>query len=270
MGDRRAGPVRRRRVPHRLPDDRAQSTRLDRSKAIGRHGRECHRPEGGRAMAQDQAAGATKRQSPVRRMVATLVDNKILDRYDGELEEHIATTYSALRRGMAVLAWFLPVVLWSFGTVFGIGLLDSMSAYYYEPEGRDALDTSAALWFYVVGLLPSFVIYLAYRAITHRSITKSTVLIMFAISVGYVITMLFLSATGTFEVLYNYTPMRTIFVGFLCITGSFLYLYKGFTKLENLLLNVAGISAVLVALFPTTDPRCATTLEASAQRGQTI
>jgi hypothetical protein len=45
-------------------------------------------------------------------------------------------------------------------------------------------------------------------------------------------------------------PMRTFFVGFLIAIGSGLYLYKGFTKLENVLLNIAGICGALVALFP--------------------
>lgn len=60
-------------------------------------------------------------------------------------------------------------------------------------------------------------------------------------------------------------PMRTIFVGFLFAIGVGLYAYKGFTQLENWLLNVAGICAALVAIFPETitieeakgDPRIA-------------
>lgn len=45
-------------------------------------------------------------------------------------------------------------------------------------------------------------------------------------------------------------PMRTIFVGFLFAIGVGLYLYKGMTNLENYLLNVAGICAAVVAVFP--------------------
>jgi hypothetical protein len=45
-------------------------------------------------------------------------------------------------------------------------------------------------------------------------------------------------------------PMRTLFVGFLFAIGAGLYLYKGFTDLENILLNAAGICAALVAIFP--------------------
>ncbi len=45
--------------------------------------------------------------------------------------------------------------------------------------------------------------------------------------------------------------MRSWFVGILFVLGIFLYLYKGFSTLENCLLNIAGLSALGVALFPT-------------------
>lgn len=45
-------------------------------------------------------------------------------------------------------------------------------------------------------------------------------------------------------------PTRTFLVGLLFAIGSFLFLYKGFTKGENRALNVAGVSALLVAIFP--------------------
>jgi hypothetical protein len=47
-------------------------------------------------------------------------------------------------------------------------------------------------------------------------------------------------------------PMRTLFVGFLFAIGVGLYAYKGFTPLENVLLNVAGVCAAMVAIFPET------------------
>jgi hypothetical protein len=46
---------------------------------------------------------------------------------------------------------------------------------------------------------------------------------------------------------------RDVFVGILCAIGAFLYLYKGYKWQENVALNVAGIAAAAVALFPT-DP----------------
>lgn len=48
--------------------------------------------------------------------------------------------------------------------------------------------------------------------------------------------------------------MRGFFVGILFAVGSFLYLYKGFSRTENFVLNVAGISAFLVALIPMQTP----------------
>jgi len=44
--------------------------------------------------------------------------------------------------------------------------------------------------------------------------------------------------------------MRDWFVGSLFVVGMFLYLYKGFSRLEDYLLNIGGVSAVLVALVP--------------------
>lgn len=44
--------------------------------------------------------------------------------------------------------------------------------------------------------------------------------------------------------------MRNWFVGLLFAVGVILYLYKGFTWLENWALNLAGIMALGVALFP--------------------
>jgi len=44
--------------------------------------------------------------------------------------------------------------------------------------------------------------------------------------------------------------MRNWFVAILCSVGAFLYLYKGFSDRENILLNCAGISAVIVAMRP--------------------
>jgi uncharacterized membrane protein len=45
-------------------------------------------------------------------------------------------------------------------------------------------------------------------------------------------------------------PMRDYFVGILFAVGSVLFLYKGFSRWENMALNLGGICAVLIALFP--------------------
>jgi hypothetical protein len=44
--------------------------------------------------------------------------------------------------------------------------------------------------------------------------------------------------------------MRDYFVGLLFVVGISLYLYKGYSRLENYLLNIAGAFCVGVALFP--------------------
>jgi len=49
-------------------------------------------------------------------------------------------------------------------------------------------------------------------------------------------------------------PGRVVFVGLLFALGVALILYKGFTKLENWLLNVAGAAALVAALFPMQAP----------------
>jgi|SRR6185295_15929160 len=45
-------------------------------------------------------------------------------------------------------------------------------------------------------------------------------------------------------------PARDILVGSLCAVGVFLFLFHGLSKLENWLLNVAGIAVIAVALIP--------------------
>jgi hypothetical protein len=49
-------------------------------------------------------------------------------------------------------------------------------------------------------------------------------------------------------------PMRTWFVGILFAIGAFLVLYRGYSKTEDRLLDIAGICALLVALFPMAVP----------------
>ena len=50
---------------------------------------------------------------------------------------------------------------------------------------------------------------------------------------------------------YYHTGMRNYFVATLVSLGVFLFLYKGFSKLESVILNIAGAAAVVVAFLPT-------------------
>lgn len=49
---------------------------------------------------------------------------------------------------------------------------------------------------------------------------------------------------------YGAGTMRDAFVGMLCAIGAFLFFYRGHSIQEDVALNVAGIAAVLIALFP--------------------
>ncbi len=50
---------------------------------------------------------------------------------------------------------------------------------------------------------------------------------------------------------YYYTPARAVFVACLCAIGTCLFVYRGTTEREDLVLNVSGILAFFVALIPT-------------------
>lgn len=49
-------------------------------------------------------------------------------------------------------------------------------------------------------------------------------------------------------------PGRVVFVGILFALGFFLLLYRGFSKTEGWALNLAGLSALVIALFPMHTP----------------
>ena len=52
---------------------------------------------------------------------------------------------------------------------------------------------------------------------------------------------------------YYYTGMRNVLVGSLCAIGLFLFYYRGYDKWDNWTGNIAGICAVCIAWFPTTE-----------------
>ncbi|MGV9711977.1 hypothetical protein ACWDTI_15100 [Gordonia sp. NPDC003424] len=53
---------------------------------------------------------------------------------------------------------------------------------------------------------------------------------------------------------FYYTPARDVFVGIIVAVGVALIAYRGYSVGENWLLNVAGVLAIVVALFPTRPP----------------
>jgi hypothetical protein len=48
--------------------------------------------------------------------------------------------------------------------------------------------------------------------------------------------------------------MRNLFVGAMCAVGVFFVAYRGHDKWDDRLTNVAGLAAILIALFPTMPP----------------
>ena len=50
---------------------------------------------------------------------------------------------------------------------------------------------------------------------------------------------------------YYYTGMRDIFVGTLSAIGVFLFCYRGPNTQDNVLTNIAGVSAIAIGLLPT-------------------
>ena len=53
---------------------------------------------------------------------------------------------------------------------------------------------------------------------------------------------------------YYTTPMRNVYIGLLCTIGICLLLYKGFSDLENWMLNAAGAFAFFTAIIPSSLP----------------
>jgi hypothetical protein len=143
-----------------------------------------------------------------------------------ELQQHMISTYQYLRLGLGGIAFGFPLLLWIVGRWwYGIPPQGSLSAYYFAAP--DPGLTSATLRDSLAGLQSGAIDYFLY----------------------------FLAQSDA------QTPMRSWFVGALFVIGVSLFLYEGFTTRENLLLNVAGFSALGVAVFPmghNCEPNCPT------------
>jgi hypothetical protein len=166
---------------------------------------------------------------------------------DDALERHVFSTYISLRVGMAAVAAALPFIMWFGGRAHGISLQDSLSDYYHaEPD----TSTARALFAILLCLVGVLVYVIVQRFVAEKlSIPQLIGGAIMALIVLALIVLLY-SRIKVYA-----TPMRTPFVGVIFMIGSFLYLYKGYGDGENYLLNLAAISAVLVALFPN-DHNC--------------
>jgi hypothetical membrane protein len=132
------------------------------------------------------------------------------------IEQQIKATYFALRAGAALIAFVFPLLLWGGGKLAGFTLRDSMSAYYWAtptqlcPCGDNPDGTCI------------------------KKATKAEVS---------------LKPTPREQALEPGT-MRTWFVGLLSAIGIVLYVNQGHSKMEDLFLNLAGLLAWGIAIFP--------------------
>lgn len=78
---------------------------------------------------------------------------------------------------------------------------------------------------------------------------------LIAFSLPYVVTIIASTPLRSISASYH-TEAQDIFIGMLFIVGSFLVAYNGHFLREAIASKVAGFSAIIVALVPTTCPTC--------------
>jgi len=134
------------------------------------------------------------------------------------ISEQIQGTYFRLRFIVAIIGVLFPVILYFGGRLNHFGLRGSMSAYYWAtpdapcPCGVDPPHSKKC------------------KKIEKDSEDEKSCLAAPAVK-----------EAGS---------MRSYFVGFLFAVGAILYANKGYSRSEDILLNIAGVSAWLIALFP--------------------
>lgn len=133
------------------------------------------------------------------------------------IEQQIKATYHVLRVGAAVIAFSFPLLLWGGGKMAGFTLRDSMSAYYWAtPNNPCPCGTNSDNSCKTVGS-----------------------------EVDLALT------TSTSEKALEPGTMRNWFVGLLFAVGTLLFVNQGHSRKEDLALNLAGLLAIGIALFPT-------------------
>jgi Ca2+/Na+ antiporter len=134
------------------------------------------------------------------------------------ISEQIQGTYFRLRFIVAIIGLLFPVILYFGGTMNGFGLRGSMSAYYWAtakapcPCGDEPEHSGKC------------------KNIEKNSDDEKACLALPAVA-----------EAGS---------MRSYFVGFLFAVGAILFANKGYSRREDILLNIAGVSALVIALFP--------------------
>jgi hypothetical protein len=128
------------------------------------------------------------------------------------IQKHMLMMFIALRVGVGLVGLSLPIILAGVGHwTYGIPLAGSLSAYYHATKECSGLKAADSLE----------------AATTEQAASIPDPCL--AIGIG---------------------PMRNWFVGNLFFIGGAMLLMRGFSHLENWLLNAAGIMAPCVALFP--------------------
>ena len=134
------------------------------------------------------------------------------------ISEQIQGTYFRLRFTVAIIGLLFPVILYFGGRMNRFGLRGSMSAYYWAtanapcPCGEDPEHSGKC------------------KKIEKNSKEETSCLALPAVT-----------EAGS---------MRSYFVGFLFAVGAILFANKGYSRWEDIFLNIAGVSAWLIALFP--------------------
>lgn len=141
-----------------------------------------------------------------------------VNRMPRPISEQIQGTYFRLRFTVAIIGVLFPVILYFGGRMNHLSLRGSMSAYYWAtpdapcPCGEDPAHPQKC------------------KRIKKDSEEEKSCLALPAVKEA--------------------GPMRSYFVGFLFAVGAILYANKGYSRREDILLNIAGVSAWLIALFP--------------------
>ena len=134
------------------------------------------------------------------------------------ISEQIQGTYFRLRFIVAIIGLLFPVILYFGGRMNHFGLRGSMSAYYWATEKApcpcgDKPERSGK----------------CIQIEKNSDEEKACFALPAATEAG---------------------SMRSYFVGFLFAVGAILFANKGYSRREDILLNIAGVSAWMIALFP--------------------
>jgi hypothetical protein len=134
------------------------------------------------------------------------------------ISEQIQGTYFRLRFSVAIIGLLFPVILYFGGRMNRFGLRGSMSAYYWATANAPC----------PCGEYPE-------HSGKCKKIEKSSEEDKACLALP--------AATEA-------GSMRSYFVGFLFAVGAILFANKGYSRREDIFLNIAGVSAWLIALFP--------------------